>query len=158
MRLEIDPQEPSVSFSAPKSVYSQDGLRIAAHVFATRAEVLVAKYRDSYAVTLKSKRRSASQADLEALAGEFLNELLNQEYRFLVGRFNHKISGLIVTQVLLAARGGEQAVKPPSEERSAEFQAAVAVLMKEAEEEALRTMPKRIAPQGRPLPPAPEGG
>jgi len=107
-------------------------------------------------VTLKAKRRDADTAALSALAGEFGNELLNQEYRFLVGRFNQKISALIVTQTLMAARGGETPAAPPAAEQSAEFKTLVADLVKNAEAEVARTMPRKIADQGTVLPPVKE--
>ena len=156
MTTTIDLEERSVSFDVPKKVYSLEGLQIAAHVIAPRAEVLFAESRTAYELTLRSRKRAADAASLSDLAGDFANELLNQEYRFLVGRFNHKISSLIVTQALLAARGGETPPPPPEAEKSPEFQAQVEQLMREAEEEVRRTMPKKLAPQGSPIPPAPE--
>jgi His-Xaa-Ser system protein HxsD len=155
MKYEFDLPERSVSLTAPKSVYSRDGLGIAAHIFAGRAEVYLSESPKSWELTLKS-RRPAGEAELRALAGEFFNELLNQEYRFLVSRLNAKVSGLIVAQTLLSARGGETAPAAPPEERTPEFKAEVDRMMAEAAEEIRRTMPRRIAPQGNPLPPSSE--
>lgn len=137
-----------------KKAYSMDALRIAAHVLSSKVDVYVAEEKDAWEVTLEAKRRGA---DLAALEGEFGNELLNQEYRFLVGAFNRKISSLITTQALMAARGGEN--PPPAvapEERTPEFQAKVAELMKNAEEEIRRTMPRKLPDQGLPIPPQKE--
>ena len=156
MRFEIDQDEKTVEFSIPRKIYSREALEIAAQIFAPRAEVYLDESASAFALTLKSKRGEPSKADLETLAGEFLNELLNQDYRFLVGRFNQKISSLVVTQALLAARGGEKPAETPAAERTPEFEAEVARLMDEAREEISRTMPRKIAPQGLPLPPAPE--
>lgn len=155
MRLAVDAQQRSVSFSAPKPLYSKQAVLIAAQIFGPRADVLLAETRLAFQLTLRAKRAAAA-ADLEALGGEFLNELLNQEYRFVVGRLNQKISSLIVTQTLFAARGGENPPGEPAEEKTPEFQREVAELVRRAEEEIARTMPKKIAPQGQPLPPAPE--
>lgn len=142
-----------ITFSVPQSQYSKDGLRIAAAVFDSRAEAEIAEDGKFWEITLRAKRRQASQAELEALAGEFANELLNQEYRFLVSRFHKKTAGLIVTKVLLSARGGETPAAKPAGEDAPEFKAETARLLKEAEEEIRRTMPKKLPPQGQPIPP-----
>lgn len=144
----------AVSFSLPRAQYGEDGLRIAAAVFDTRAELEAASDGRFWEITLRSKRRKATRPELEALAGEFVNELLNQEYRFLVGRLNKKTAGLIVTKVLLSARGGPTPPAPPAGEDSPEFKAEVDRLLKEAQDEIRRTMPRKLPPQGAPIPPA----
>ena len=157
MALETDVKESSVSFAVSKKLYSKEGLQIAAHIFDSRAEVLLADDGGYLELTLRSKRKAPAQDELERLAGEFLNELLNQEYRFIVGRFNQKVAGLIVTQAMFSARGGEAPAQPAPEEQTPEFKAEVEKLMREAEGEVRRTMPKKLPPQGTVLPPAPEG-
>lgn len=154
MKFAIDRAARAVSFSLPKSLYSLDALRIAGVVFASRAEVYHEETKAEHRLTLESRRRDSGPAELEALAGDFHNELLNQEYRFLVARFNRKIADLIVTQTLLAARGGENPPAPPAE--TPEFRAEADRLMAEAAEEIRRTMPRKIAPQGSPIPPLKE--
>lgn len=151
MKIDVDAKERSASFELPKPIYSQDGLEIAARVFSSRADVFLEETAKAFGVTLQAK---SSKADPEALAGEFLNELLNQEYRFIVGKHNRKISNLIVTQALFAARGGEN--PPKAAEETPEFKAAVDELMKQTAAEIKRTMPKKLPPQGNPLPPAKE--
>jgi His-Xaa-Ser system protein HxsD len=137
-----------------KKAYSMDALRIAAQVLSSKVDVYLGESKGSYEVELKAKRRDA---DLAALEGEFRNELLNQEYRFVVGAFNRKISSLITTQALMAARGGENPPPAmPPEEQTPEFKAKVAELMKNAEDEMRRTMPKKLPHQGQPIPPLKE--
>jgi His-Xaa-Ser system protein HxsD len=156
MDFEIDLPERSVAFEVPEKVYSRQGLEIAAQVFSSKADVYLGKSGGAFELTLKSKRKNVGTPELESLAGEFLNELLNQEYRFIVGRFNQKISTFIVTQTLLAARGGETPAEIPAEEKTPEFKARVAELMKAATAEVLKTMPAKIPHQGTPLPPVKE--
>lgn len=156
MGLDIDVRERSVCFDVPKKIYSMDAVRIAAQVLSTKIDTYLDESKTDYEVTLKAKRKDAGAPELSALAGEFGNELLNQEYRFVVGRFNSKISSLIITQALMAARGGEKGTSVPPEEKTPEFKAKVAELVKNAEAEVKRTMPKKIAPQGNPLPPVKE--
>jgi His-Xaa-Ser system protein HxsD len=156
MNFEVDAAERSVSFEVPEKIYSRQGLEIAAQVFSSKADVFLGKSGGVYELTLKAKRRSSGKLELEALAGEFLNEILNQEYRFIVGGFNRKIASFIVAQTLLSARGGETPAETPAEEKTPEFKAAVAAMMKSAEAEVRRTMPAKIPHQGTVLPPAVE--
>ena len=151
MKILADRAARSVSLSAPRKTYSDDAVRIAALVFSNRADVYHEATRTAHELTLVAKRRDADGAALEALGGEFLNELLNQEYRFVVARFNRKVADLIAAQTLLSARGGESAPKRAPD--SPELQAEAARLMREAAEEIRRTMPKKIAPRGTPIPP-----
>lgn len=151
MKLSIDRAERSVTFKVPRALYSDDAVRIAAHVFASRVDAYHEAGKAAHELTLVAKRKDAGEAELRAAAGDFLNELLNQEYRFVVARFNRRIADLIVTQTLLAARGGESPAAAPAE--TPEFQAEAARLVAEAKEEAKRTMPKRIPSQGIPFPP-----
>lgn len=149
--MTTDIAERSVTLSAPRKTYSDDAVRIAAHVFANRAEVYHRASRSAHELTLVAKRRDAGAEALEALGGEFLNELLNQEYRFVVGRFNRKVADVIGAQALLSARGGEKPAPPAPD--SPELKAEAAKLMAAAEDEIRRTMPKKIAPQGPLYPP-----
>lgn len=148
--LDVDLEQGLVSFSIPHALYSKQALEIAAVVFEGRVEASCGASGKEFEVELKAKK-AGGQAELRALAGEFLNELLNQEYRFIVGRFNGKISRLIVTQALLSARGGEEPKAPVAP--TPEFETEVEKMMQEAREEIARTMPKKLAPQGPLMPP-----
>lgn len=152
MKLDIDAKAREVSFSVPSKVYSEDALRIAAATFENRCESEAGSAKGRWELTLRARKALDSDA-LKALAGEFCNELLNQEYRFVVARFNRKVADLIAAQTLLAARGGENPPAAPQGEDTPEFQAEVKKLMAEAADEIRRTMPARIAPQGSPIPP-----
>jgi len=147
----VDRAERSVSLRVPKKIYSDDAVRIAAHVFSNRAETYAESSRAEHALTLVAKRQDADAAVLEALGGEFLNELLNQEYRFVVARFNRKVADVIAAQTLLAARGGENPPAPPAE--TPELKAETERLMQAAAAEIARTMPKKISPPGPLYPP-----
>lgn len=132
-----------------KELYSREAIGIAAHIFSNRAEVYLSDGGKAWELSLKAKR---AKQDPKALEGEFKNELLNQEYRFIVSRFNAKLSKLIVTQALFSARGEERTPEAPSAELKAETER----LLAEARDEIARTMPKKLPPQGAVLPPAPE--
>ena len=145
---------PEVSVTLPSSIYSDEAVRIAAAVFEARCEVYHEKTKGGFTLTLAARRKDLDAKALEALAGDFVNELLNQEYRFVVGRFNRKIADLIVTQSLLSARGGETPPKPAA--KDAAFEAETARLMAEASAEIAKTMPKRLPPQKGPILPVVE--
>jgi His-Xaa-Ser system protein HxsD len=145
LELTVDVEGRSVSFTVPKALYSMDALRIAAHILDRKAEVGAQASGKAYEIELTAKSKKAGRSELETLAGEFLNELLNQEYRFLVSRFNEKLSNLIVTQALFAARGGEHPPTPSAAEQAPEFKAQVAAMLARAEDEIERTMPKRVS-------------
>jgi His-Xaa-Ser system protein HxsD len=151
MKFSTDKAERSVSLTAPRATYSDDAVRIAAHVFSNRAEVYHHASKADHELTLVARRRDADADALEALGGEFLNELLNQEYRFVVARFNRKVADVIAAQTLLSARGGANPAKPAPD--SPELKAEVKKLMAAAAEEIRRTMPKKLAPQGPLYPP-----
>ncbi|MCR4295178.1 MAG: hypothetical protein NUW21_06560 [Elusimicrobia bacterium] len=139
-----------------KKIYSKGALLIAAQVLSNKVNAYLEESKSDYTVTIEAKRRDVDAAQLAALAGEFGNELLNQEYRFLVGRFNAKISSLIVTQTLMAARGGESPAAAPAEESTPAFKKLVADMVRNAEAEVARTMPRKISDQGTVLPPVKE--
>ncbi len=139
-----------------RKIYSKDALLIAAQVLSSKINVYLEESKSVYTVTIEARRRGVDDDRLAALAGEFGNELLNQEYRFIVGRFNAKISSLIVTQTLMAARGGETPAAPPAEESTPAFKKLVADMVRNAEAEVARTMPRKISDQGTVLPPVKE--
>ena len=151
MKLDCDAKKKEVRFTVSPAIYGEDVLRLAAHVFERSAEAYAEKTRGGVEVTLSAKAKTDADG-LEKLGREFLNELLNQRYRRIVGEANKELAALLVTQALFSARGGENRPAPapltPEQEKEA------ARLMAEAQAEIDRTMPKRIAPQGRPIPEA----
>ncbi|TBR23578.1 hypothetical protein EPO15_05655 [bacterium] len=128
------------SLSVPKAVYSERALEIAAAVFAKRAQTYVGETKTAWELTLEAKRKGLTATELEALAGDFLAELLNQEVRSLTGALNKDVAALQSAQALLAARGGEN--PPAAPEEDAAFKKAAAKLLAEAKAEQARTAPK----------------
>ena len=156
MNATIDVKAREATVTLPSSVYSDEGLRITAAVFEARCEVYHEPVKGGFTLTLAARRKDLDAKALEALAGEFLNELLNQEYRFVVSRFNRRVADLVVTQALLSARGGETPPAAPAGESAPAFKDEVARLMAEASAEIKKTMPKRLPPQGGPILPVVE--
>lgn len=147
-----DVKEREASVRLPKAVTSQAALELAAQVFAKRAEAFVGETKAEWELTLKARRPGATEAQLAALAGDFLVELLNQEYRFLVSALNKDVASLQSAQALFAARGGENPPSPPKED--AAFKKLAAKLLAEAKAELAKSAPKRAARAGKtPVPP-----
>lgn len=140
----------TIELSVPRPMYARESIEIAAHIFERRAQVYLEETPKTFKITLQARRPGRDAAWLESQAGEFINELLNQEYRAIVGRFNGKLSNLIVTQALFSARGGEHPPAPLKED-TPEMKAKIKAMMDEASAEIERTMPRKVAPQGIPL-------
>lgn len=154
--VSTDAAEREAALSVPKAVYSARALEIAAHVFTKRAEVYVGETKSAWDLTLKAHRKDLSEAQLAALAGDFLVELLNQEYRFLVSDLNKDIAGLQATQALFAARGGE--APPPAPEDDADLKKVRSALLADARKEMERLgLKRRASPGTPPVPPEAEG-
>jgi hypothetical protein len=85
-------------------LYSPEAARAAAAAFAGRAEVFLLEEDGAASVTLRS--RSADAADLGRLAGEFLNEALNQDLRLSTVRKNARLLGMLVAASLRTAAVG----------------------------------------------------
>lgn len=141
------PAGPAARLDVPRAFYSREAARVAAHVLEPRAEVRVKAGRSALRVTLTA-RRPASPAELDELAGEFFNELLNQEYRLFVSRFNARLADLVATQSLYYARGGASRPRRRSPESSRAFQAEVGRLLKDARAEIARSQPRRARQPG----------
>lgn len=88
----------TVVFSS--AIYSAEAVRLAAAVFEGRAEVSL------------SKTPGGLRADVggpENSAGEFANEVLNQQCRLDLGAKNSRLASLISTKALLSAAGDKPA-------------------------------------------------
>jgi len=81
----------------PKQIYSAEAVKLAAYVFAGRVDVGLADCPGGVRAELPAADRAA--------AGEFANEVLNQQCRLDLAVLNGKISGAIVTKALLSSLG-----------------------------------------------------
>lgn len=79
-------------------IYSGEAVKLAAFIFAARAEVKTGRAGKRLRVTLRAE-------DVQKAAGEFLNEVLNQQCRMDLAAKNSKIASIIVTKALLSAAG-----------------------------------------------------
>jgi len=91
-----------VSFVVDESIYALDTIQGAAYLFLDRCYVFLDRPADQrVAVVLKAKG-DADEATLDALAGEFSNELLNQALRKAVGASNAKIREFILAKAFFS--------------------------------------------------------
>ena len=78
--------ERSVAFNVDESVFSLDAVYGAAYLFVDRCWVFFTRPQEGVVgVNLKSKANEVTEGELDALAGEFSNELLNQAIRVQLG-------------------------------------------------------------------------
>ena len=78
--------EREVSFRLDEELYALDAIYGASYLFIDRCYVFLSRPSErSVQVRLRTKEPS-SEAELEALAGEFANELLNSQLRYRIGR------------------------------------------------------------------------
>jgi His-Xaa-Ser system protein HxsD len=88
-QYEVD--ERSVTFDVEESVYPLDAIYGAAYLFIDRCFVFLSRTADAVvSVRLKTKEKTTTD-DLDALAGEFANELLNQSFRARLAESTGKI-------------------------------------------------------------------
>ena len=78
-------------------VYSAEAVKLAAFVFSGRAEIKIKPGKRASQVLIS--------AQSDAAAGEFLNEVLNQQCRIDLAKKSSRIAGIIVTKALLSASG-----------------------------------------------------
>lgn len=88
-----------VSFVVDEEVYPRDAVYGAAYLFVDRCYVFLTRPADDKVeVRLKPKE----EGDLEALAGEFANELLNQVVRLRVGEATAQIREYYMAKAFFA--------------------------------------------------------
>ena len=78
--------EREISFDIDEELYAMDAIYGSSYLFIDRCYVFLSRPRDKKVrVRLRSKGPAAAD-ELEALAGEFANELLNSQLRFRLAR------------------------------------------------------------------------
>lgn len=82
-----------------KDIYAAEAVKLAAYVFSGRADIKL-----SFSPRGVSADVPCAAGD-GAVAGEFANEVLNQQCRLDLAARNGKITNMIVTKALLSALG-----------------------------------------------------
>ena len=100
----MKPETNIVFFS--KEIYGEEAVKLAAAVFGGRTQLRVSKAAGGVNVEISGG---------ENAAGEFSNEVLNQQCRIDLGLKNSRIASLIATKALLSAAGVEKSGKTKKE-------------------------------------------
>ncbi len=100
----LDPATSSLTLSLDVGLYPRDVLYAAAYVFLDRAYVLLDRVDSRFVVHLRGKR-PLDEALLQAMAGEFENELLAQALRHQVVDANQRIIEEVVEVAIAGAAG-----------------------------------------------------
>lgn len=103
--LQADVSERRVRFTIDESLYALDVIMGAAYLFIDKAYVFLDRAADRQVVVALRSRGPASEEELEALAGNFSNELLNQALRKQIGESNGRLREYILARALFAAEG-----------------------------------------------------
>ena len=101
----LDAKTSTMTLSLDIGLYPADVLYAAAYVFLDRAYVLLDRAGPRFEVHLRGKAE-LSDAQLQAMSGEFENELLAQALRRKVIKANQKIIEDITSQAIAGAAGG----------------------------------------------------
>jgi len=100
----LDSATSSLTLSLDVGLYPRDILYAAAYVFLDRAYVLLDRVESRFVVHLRGKR-PLDEATLQAMAGEFENELLAQALRHQVVDANQRIIEDVVAVAIAGAAG-----------------------------------------------------
>lgn len=104
--LAFELAERRVRFVVDESIYDLDAIMGAAYLFVDRCYCWLDRAGDkAVLVVLRTRQGAPSEEELSALAGEFVNEVLNQALRRRVNASNGKIREYIMARALFSADG-----------------------------------------------------
>jgi His-Xaa-Ser system protein HxsD len=111
----LDAETSTLTLSLDVGLYPRDVLYAAAYVFLDRAYVLLDRVEARFVVHLRGKR-PLDEATLQAMAGEFENELLAQALRHQVVDANQRIIEDVVAVAIAGAAAGVEPDAGPAAE------------------------------------------
>ncbi|HAH31626.1 MAG TPA: hypothetical protein DCL44_04865 [Elusimicrobia bacterium] len=82
-----------------KQIYAAEAVKLAAYVFSDKADIKLASSAGGVEAEVSWEGKDC------AVAGEFANEVLNQQCRLDLAVKNGKVANMIVTKALLSASG-----------------------------------------------------
>ena len=91
MSIQYEVSEKSVSFLVDETLYSLESIDGASYLFIDRCFVFLERPEDKKVLVRLRAKEPRSQEELEAFAGEFGNELLNQVLRWRVSEATAQI-------------------------------------------------------------------
>lgn len=117
-----------LEFKLDTTLYPLEAIQNACYTFTDRAYVRIAS-GDGTGTCVSLKLKQPGADGIEALSGEFHNELLHQALRLKVSQANQKIREFVVTKALVSAQPGQAAAEagcPQCEQPAAQDGAAPA--------------------------------
>lgn len=99
--LSIDPATGTARLTVNPEIYPLRTLLGAAYTFIDRYYIFLDKADGKFLVTLKA--RDAKKTDLDAIGGDFANELLNEALREKIAQENRVLQETVVTKALVSA-------------------------------------------------------
>jgi His-Xaa-Ser system protein HxsD len=100
--MTVDLATRRVTLTVDESIYDLDVIQGAAYLFVDRCYIWLDRPADRRVDVVLRTKGEADTATLEALAGEFQNELLNQALRKNIGDTNAKIREFIMAKAFFA--------------------------------------------------------
>jgi His-Xaa-Ser system protein HxsD len=91
LSLSYDTSERVVTLLVDEDLYALDAIYGTAYLFVDRCYVLLGRPKERHVSVRLRAKGEATEETLEALAGEFSNELLNQVLRMRIGESTKKI-------------------------------------------------------------------
>lgn len=92
-----------VSFPLSETLYPLDAIYGAAYLFVDRCWIFLDRVQDKEVLVHLKSKGDADEAALEALAGEYANELLNQVLRIRVGDSTKRIREYTMAKAFFSA-------------------------------------------------------
>ena len=102
-RLGVSLGRDHVTFDVDETVYPLDAIYGAAYLFVDRCFVFLSRPRPQAVNVRLTSRAAATSAELDALAGEFMNELLSQATRLRLSESTVRIREYYTAAALRAA-------------------------------------------------------
>ena len=95
--------ERSVSFALDESMYNKDAVYGAAYLFIEKCFVFLSRPDENFIGVRLRSRTETTEQELEEIAGEFVNELLNQMVRHQVGESTARIREYYMARAFFAS-------------------------------------------------------
>ena len=95
--------ERTVSFALDESIYNRDAIYGTSYLFIEKCFVFLTRPGDNMLGVRLRSRTEATEQELEEIAGEFVNELLNQMVRHQVGESTARIREYYMARAFFAS-------------------------------------------------------
>ncbi|MCB9589001.1 MAG: His-Xaa-Ser system protein HxsD [Polyangiaceae bacterium] len=101
--LDVKQADGSVTISFDEGLYPKDAIYGAAYIFIDRCYVKLD--RDAGKVSVRLKLKPSVERELDALVGEFENEILGQAWRRMITDENRELIQQVTSQAMAGAAG-----------------------------------------------------